>query len=99
MKITKFIPFMMLSVVLLASCQSRESKINKLVTSHLEQSLDNPQVLAFSKYCMAFYNWLESNRKPSNEPTNTFEKRNVCRKTAKAYFVPALYESLDSIYG
>ena len=45
MKITKFIPFMMLSVLLLASCQSRESKINKLVTSHLEQSLDNPQDL------------------------------------------------------
>ena len=45
MKITKFIPFMMLSVVLLVSCQSRESKINKLVTSHLEQSLENPQNL------------------------------------------------------
>ena len=42
MKITKFIPLAMLSVVLLASCQSRESKINKLVTSHLEQSLENP---------------------------------------------------------
>ena len=35
----------MLSVVLLASCQSRESKINKLVTSHLEQSLENPENL------------------------------------------------------
>lgn len=45
MKATKFIPFMMLSVVLLASCQSRESKINKLVTTHLEQSLENPQDL------------------------------------------------------
>ena len=45
MKITKFIPLTMLSVVLLASCQSRESKINKLVTSHLEQSLENPQNL------------------------------------------------------
>ena len=45
MKITKFIPLAMLSVVLLASCQSRESKINKLVTSHLEQSLENPQNL------------------------------------------------------
>ena len=43
MKIAKFIPLAMLSVVLLASCQSRESKISKLVTSHLEQSLDNPQ--------------------------------------------------------
>ena len=45
MKITKFIPLAMLSVVLLASCQSSESKINKLVTSHLEQSLENPQNL------------------------------------------------------
>ena len=44
MKITKFIPLAMLSVVL-ASCQSRESKINKLVTSHLEQSLENPEKL------------------------------------------------------
>ena len=45
MKITKFIPLAMLSLVLLASCQSRESKINKLVTSHLEQSLENPEKL------------------------------------------------------
>ena len=45
MKITKFISLAMLSVVLLASCQSRESKINKLVTSHLEQSLENPENL------------------------------------------------------
>ena len=45
MKITKFIPLAMLAVVLLASCQSRESKINKLVTSHLEQSLENPENL------------------------------------------------------
>ena len=45
MKITKFIPLAMLSVVLLASCQSRESKINKLVASHLEQSLENPENL------------------------------------------------------
>ena len=45
MKITKFIPLVMFLVVLLASCQSRESKINKLVTSHLEQSLENPEKL------------------------------------------------------
>ena len=45
MKITKFIPLAMLSVMLLASCQSRESKINKLVTSHLVQSLENPENL------------------------------------------------------
>ena len=41
----KFMTLAMLSVVLLASCQSRESKISKLVTSHLEQSLDTPQEL------------------------------------------------------
>ena len=45
MKHMKIIPLAMLSVMLLASCQSRESKINKLVTGHLEQSLDNPQEL------------------------------------------------------
>ena len=45
MKHMKFMTLAMLSVVLLASCQSRESKIGKLVTSHLEQSLDNPQDL------------------------------------------------------
>ena len=45
MKHMKFMTLAMLSVVLLASCQSRESKISKLVTSHLEQSLDNPQDL------------------------------------------------------
>ncbi len=45
MKKLKFIPLIMFSVMLLASCQSRESKINKLVTSHLEQSLENPQNL------------------------------------------------------
>ena len=45
MKHMKFMTLAMLSMVLLASCQSRESKIGKLVTSHLEQSLDNPQDL------------------------------------------------------
>ena len=45
MKKLKFIPLVMFSVMLLASCQSRESKIEKLVTSHLEQSLENPQNL------------------------------------------------------
>ena len=45
MKHMKFMTLAMLSVVLLASCQSRESKISKLVTNHLEQSLDNPQDL------------------------------------------------------
>ena len=45
MKKLKFIPLVMFSVMLLASCQSRESKIEKLVTSHLEQSLENPENL------------------------------------------------------
>ena len=45
MKHMKLMTLAMLSVVLLASCQSREIKINKLVTGHLEQSLDNPQEL------------------------------------------------------
>ena len=45
MKKLKFIPLVMFSVMLLASCQSKESKIEKLVTSHLEQSLENPQNL------------------------------------------------------
>ena len=45
MKKLKFIPLIMLSVMLLASCQSRESKIEQLVTSHLEQSLENPRNL------------------------------------------------------
>ena len=45
MKNAKFVLLAMLSVVLLASCQSREIKVKKLVKSHLEQSLDNPQHL------------------------------------------------------
>ena len=45
MKSTKFVLLAMLSVVLLESCQSREIKIKKLVTGHLEQSLDNPENL------------------------------------------------------
>ena len=45
MKITKFIPLAMLTVLMLASCQNREIKIKKLVTNHLEQSLENPQKL------------------------------------------------------
>ena len=45
MKHMKFIPLAMLMVLMLASCQSREIKIKKLVTNHLEQSLENPQKL------------------------------------------------------
>ena len=45
MKHLKILSLAMLSVVLMASCQSRESKISKLVTNHLEQSLDNPETL------------------------------------------------------
>ena len=43
--------------------------------------------MTLSKYGMYFYNLLESKKKPSTEPTNTFEKRNVCKKTARAYLV------------
>lgn len=43
--------------------------------------------MTLSKYGMYIYNLLESKKKPSTEPTNTFEKRNVCKKTARAYFV------------
>ena len=45
MKHMKFIPLAMLTVLMLVSCQSREIKIKKLVTNHLEQSLENPQNL------------------------------------------------------
>ena len=45
MKKLKYISLVMLSVMLLASCQSREGMIEQLVTSHLEQSLENPQNL------------------------------------------------------
>ena len=53
-------------------------------------------VLGFGKLSMSIYNIIES-KKVSNEASNTFEKRNVCKKTAKAcaweaitYFVIAL---------
>lgn len=41
-------------------------------------------VLGLGKLSMTLYNILQAKRRPSNEATNTFEKRNVCRKTAKA---------------
>ena len=40
-------------------------------------------VLGFGKLSMSIYNIIES-KKISNEASNTFEKRNVCKKTAKA---------------
>jgi len=43
--------------------------------------------MTLSKYGMYFYNLIESKKKPNYDPTNTFAKRNVCKKTAKAYFV------------
>lgn len=43
--------------------------------------------MTLSKYGMYFYNLLESKKKPNSDPTNTFAKRNVCKKTAKAYLV------------
>lgn len=54
-------------------------------------------VLGIGKLSTAIYNTIQAKRKPSGEATNTFEKRNVCRKTAMAasweagtYFVIAL---------
>ena len=43
MKHMKFIPLAMLTVLMLASCQSREIKIKKLVTNHLELKTFYPQ--------------------------------------------------------
>ena len=57
-------------------------------------------VLGLGKLSSAIYNILES-RKVSKDATNTFEKRNVCRKTSKAcaweastYFAIALIAML-----
>lgn len=58
-------------------------------------------VLGIGKLSTAIYNTLQARRKPSSEATNTFEKRNVCRKTAMAvsweagtYFIVALIAML-----
>lgn len=41
-------------------------------------------VLSLGKLSMAVYNFIQGRKTPSSEATNTFEKRNVCRKTARA---------------
>lgn len=41
-------------------------------------------VLSLGKLSMAVYNFIQGRKAPSSEATNTFEKRNVCRKTARA---------------
>lgn len=41
-------------------------------------------VLGLGKLSMAIYNFIQGRKAPSREATNTFEKRNVCRKTARA---------------
>lgn len=41
-------------------------------------------VLGLGKLSMAVYNFIQGRKTPSSEATNTFEKRNVCRKTARA---------------
>ena len=41
-------------------------------------------VLGLGKLSTAIYNTIQGKKSPSTEATNTFEKRNVCRKTAKA---------------
>lgn len=42
-------------------------------------------LLATDKFAMMFYNTLMANKKPDSDPKNTFEKRNICAKTAHAY--------------
>jgi hypothetical protein len=44
-------------------------------------------VLGLGKLSMAIYNFIQGRKAPSSEATNTFEKRNVCKKTARAYLV------------
>ena len=41
-------------------------------------------VLGLGRLSMAIYNTIQSRKAPSSEATNTFEKRNVCKKTARA---------------
>lgn len=46
-------------------------------------------IMAISRMVQVIYNMLQS-QKESHEATNTFEKRNVCKKTAKAITWEAL---------
>lgn len=41
-------------------------------------------VLCLGKFGSAAYNYLQWMKPPSSDPKNTFEKRNVCRKTMSA---------------
>ena len=41
-------------------------------------------VLSLGELSMAVYNFIQGRKAPSSEATNTFEKRNVWRKTARA---------------
>ncbi len=43
-------------------------------------------ILAIGRLSQFAYNAIQFKKGPSNEATNTFEKRNVCRKTAMANF-------------
>ena len=43
-------------------------------------------ILAIGRLSQFTYNAIQLKKGPSNEATNTFEKRNVCRKTAIANF-------------
>ena len=43
-------------------------------------------ILAFGRMSQFTYNVIQFKKRPSHEATNTFEKRNVCRKTAMANF-------------
>ena len=41
-------------------------------------------VLCLGKLGSVVYNYMQWMKPPSNDPKNTFEKRNVCRKTMSA---------------
>lgn len=43
-------------------------------------------ILAIGRLSQFAYNAIQLKKGPSNEATNTFEKRNVCRKAAIANF-------------
>jgi hypothetical protein len=47
-------------------------------------------MLAADKFVMMLYNVLMAKKKPDSDPKNTFEKRNICAKTAQAYMVEGI---------
>lgn len=47
-------------------------------------------ILAIGRLSQFAFNVIQFKKRPSSEATNTFEKRNVCRKTAMANFWEAV---------